>query len=397
MKKLLSFLLSVLLIGCAVALPAGGLAEALNFEQHDATSPDEDHVHANASDLNAADNATQTLCMISDLELDPSISFLSDYDIEVPVGFDSLESAAKFALEVVERATKDFDFSCPYNSPHLVQFHGSVLDATIDYYGLADEYNSVQSIIPLEEYELKDSATIGVWKGIYKFYNGYAYALNQTSGLYIYPGYYSGVGSSEFGTAISAGKISQIVEWVKNDLQTSGYNYKCIKSSTALASVSSLSSSHTLICIRLGTNSTTGIKDFHLMRYIASSGTWRHKPGDTAILRYLYTPTYGKAWTNEYSENNVAGPGNTTYNGTLHFIAFAKSHAWIYASEYNAATHKMKCSSCGEIEYQAHVANSSNTACKICGRSTPFATVNTITPMLPIETNKKNKTEVIYE
>ena len=83
-------------------------------------------------------------------------------------------------------------------------------------------------------------------------------------------------------TTLKNKSIYELAEYVKDDLQSSTLNKKCVKITYTRPSYSSLISGQSAICIRKGDNGN-GVYDYHFMK-LFSGDTWRHKPGRTAIL-----------------------------------------------------------------------------------------------------------------
>ena len=63
--------------------------------------------------------------------------------------------------------------------------------------------------------------------------------------------------------------------------------------------------------------------DFHFMKLVGAE--WRHKPGESQILKYNYIPSNDRDWTNEgLIEGEVVG-GFGTYTDTIYYSSATKS------------------------------------------------------------------------
>ncbi len=184
-------------------------------------------------------------------------------------------------------------------SNELLSNLGNVLEGM----GLtANEARSVRST-----YTLQDSTVIGSWKGAYRGYNCYAYALGKTSGLE--PGELSG---EDFSLAMS---IADMADVVLADLATEGYwGY------TSTTKPSSLPDEYfTIIAMR----KDTSCADYHFMRsYNGSLTSWSYKPGNTHPLKWKYTSPSAKTWSNECVFEGKAYPADTTYESTVYYILY---------------------------------------------------------------------------
>ena len=54
----------------------------------------------------------------------------------------------------------------------------------------------------------------------------------------------------------------------------------------------------------------------------SSVSVWKHKPGGTNPLKWNYSSPGYTTWTNEYSYQNVAYAGDTTYTSTVYYIKY---------------------------------------------------------------------------
>ena len=124
------------------------------------------------------------------------------------------------------------------------------------------------------------------------------------------------------------------------------FSNQCVAITTTAPT--SLSSGQSCICVR------KAIDDYHFMKLI--SGSWYHKPGNTHILKYKYTPTASREWTNECSFEGVSYEGYTTYDSAIYFLIYSQNHgSTTYTktgNDYHAGAkhfyeYGQKCDSCG--------------------------------------------------
>lgn len=117
------------------------------------------------------------------------------------------------------------------------------------------------------------------------------------------------------------------------------------------------------------------------MKYERSLGAWLHKPGNSAILKYKYTPSTSRAWTDEGCYGGAFSAGNGyIYNSTIYYFTYSTNHHYSLQSQGDTSAHIMECDGCGKTMREGHTPNASSNTCKVCGRTGPF-TVDTINPV----------------
>ena len=359
MKKLLSIFTAVLMLAFALYSPITAII-AENEYGCDSCQYDE------CAEIPA------TLGMISDLDLDPSISFLSDYEIEVPNLFENEASACAFVLSTVNMVLYESCFESLYSASALIEFSNQIIQATIDHYEI--DASSLQERADYLRAETLSSGlqenTLVLWNSTCKRYNCYSYALKRSDAV-IDPGSVSG-NSSMLYSYLQSGNVAAVANLVVEDLNALGYS--CVRKTTTRPSVSGLSSNQTLICLRLDTDQST---DYHFMRYVPSSEGWQHKPGLTAILRYNYIPSNSRDWLSEGYNGSAYISSGYTYDSTIYYFVYSTTHN-TSVSDYSSSAHKISCSNCSYSKIEAHIANAAQTACKICGHPAPFTAMNSI-------------------
>lgn len=204
------------------------------------------------------------------------------------------------------------------------------------------------------------STPVGAWNDQYKEYNCYAYALGITSS-FAHPGDFSNKSLPE------SAKSKETAEFVVDDLVALEYN--CIKNYEDVAP-ESVYFYQTLICVR-----KDAYDDFHFMKLVGAE--WRHKPGESQILKYNYIPSNDRDWTNEgLIEGEVVG-GFGTYTDTIYYIAYAQNHQ-LSVSSASVYKHFWICDGCEvtvSTEPHTWVNESTYYVCSVCDYRSSFIPV----------------------
>ncbi len=142
-------------------------------------------------------------------------------------------------------------------------------------------------------------------------YNCYTYALGKADQIRD-PGEISGQYSM-----IDFTNLYDIRCRILADLKSMGYTPKVVNAGYTLRS------NEQMIAVKLLPDGW----DYHFMRYMKSDGTWRHKPGITAIL--TYQKSLENAWMGEsYSVKEYKWSTNKdiAYNSSTLYIVYAKTY-----------------------------------------------------------------------
>lgn len=186
--------------------------------------------------------------------------------------------------------------------------------AVYNYKAMSDLYNEIREKIPfktinypffpLAAYSLINSTKYGSWSDSFSIYNCYGYSINKQQ--WLRPGQLSG-----YSFSLSM-PISEMAQLVIHDLNaTLNGDWSIYKTTSKPASIPS---GGMVISIRKGT------RDFHFMKAVSSTSTWRHKPGGTNPLTWNYTSPTSKIWTNEHVIRDIAYESTVTYDSTLYYI-----------------------------------------------------------------------------
>lgn len=237
-------------------------------------------------------DVSMLLSSMSDGQL---LFFIADKGIVIPDDLKNTPELTQFIKSVITQVEISPGSPLPYNYTVTRDFAEQIKEAVNNYY----KVNVMDNIT--SSYTLQDSVVHGSWSESFLNYNCYGYAINTRH--FVNPGHYSG---RSFSMSMS---ISQMADNVVSDLDVLGF--WAVKTSTR---PTSLASWEYAVAIRKGSI------DYHLMRFSASN--WLHKPGNTAILRWLSSDPGGKIWTNEHSFRGVSYPSNTTYNSSIVYVRY---------------------------------------------------------------------------
>lgn len=291
--------------------------------------------------------------ILSELSEEECLIFIAEQNVRVPDELQEYERLGEFVKSIIVTVESEPNYIFTYNYQVVLDFVNEIKQCVNSYYGksVTCEFSSRQSN---GFYTLVDNETVGVWDDIFTEYNCYAYALfynaSPTDSYFApYPGYFSA--PNDFSILES---VDTWADQTEADLVEIGYS--CVYKTNSLSAIMEFSDTHTIICLRKGNH-----PDFHYMRWDINS--WYHKPGQTHILRYLYTNPNYKNWIAEYSVQGVDYPpidDTRYYTGTIYYFAFAENHSFTgqtYTGVHNhlGTRHLYKfssvCEHCGEIKY----------------------------------------------
>ncbi len=242
--------------------------------------------------------------VLSNMSDEDQLQFLEEQGIKVP------DVYADYIIKWIALVEADPNRHCDVSNPVLYDLALQVQDVIISY---ADQRGSSQTCSIAATYTLQDSTVYGAWSDSYIEYNCYAYALNLTDDFH-WPGRFSNTPNQSDFTINDS--IYSLACDVMADLKSSTFSNNCVYVTSTRPT--SLSSSQSCICIRKGS------EDFYFMKLDGSS--WYHKPSWTNPLKYKYTPSNSRIWTNENSKYGVAYAGSTTYTSDIYYIVYQKNH-----------------------------------------------------------------------
>ncbi len=148
-----------------------------------------------------------------------------------------------------------------------------------------------------------------------------------------------------------------IADLVEADLQATGHNDVVVE---VYSADTVICASAEVIALRIRPR-----LDYHFMRLDTASGSWYHKPGATAVLRYLGDPLTG-VWNDErYYINEYLAP-SIEYNSAIYLFMFDFDHDYEY--EYcGGGRHILTCTSCGVTTGSAVGCIMNGNVCVACG------------------------------
>ena len=188
----------------------------------------------------------------------------------------------------------------------------------------ASSYTLTDSLVQNESGSWVSSG--GKWLNRWLNYNCYAFAIErfelpQKYSSYTRIQYQPGNFSHNTELNIYRKSAEYIANAVKDDLMAIGHEESSISISTAIPTVNS---NQQLICIRTS-SANANDWDYHFMRFDSKTDAWYHKPGDSAILKYKYTPSNTRNWIAEGSKCGAEQLNNRiTYSSTIYFIRYEK-------------------------------------------------------------------------
>lgn len=254
-----------------------------------------------------------------------SMAFVEEHNIEIPTKLQQSDYLSAFTRELILQSYESPDIPFLFNYFPTQEYAEDIREAVRMYIDLG----AVPSTASATAYTLQYSKVMdsnGNWVvsgGDYNikwlFYNCYAYSINRAEQPQYYssepyiqyqPGDMSGEGSFTDCTA-----IDQLVDIVCADLTDMGYS-----NISTSSTIPTINSSQELICVRMLRD-----VDYHFMRYDLATDAWYHKPSNTAVLKYNYTPSNSYTWNNERSIPGGELPATFEYDSDIVFITYSKN------------------------------------------------------------------------
>ena len=271
--------------------------------------------------------------LLSQMSEEECLAFLEKAGVELPPG--DVEWGA-FAKKIIAQVESDPDCVFTFGYTHYHFFAEEIRKVVNEHYGI-EQVKGIE--IQSSRYALQDSTVVGIWDNVFLEYNCYGYAIGLME--WLNPGSLSGSTMNP-----ETDSINLLTSYVRDDLLALGYNNVIIR--TFCPELNTIHIHRKLICVRMDTDGNAQGRDYHFMMY--SSNNWYHKPGGTNPLRYRFTPSTSRDWTNECSIQNVAFGPDRTYEGTIYFITYDMPHNYEYVTvnmENGGYGHVMECEGCG--------------------------------------------------
>ncbi|MBE5940338.1 MAG: hypothetical protein E7266_08065 [Lachnospiraceae bacterium] len=239
-------------------------------------------VVSNAVIANATDEKRVSLVNMSSEEC---FNTLLANGLEIPEGYKDYKNLEEFVKKIVSNVVSHPECEVWFNYTDANDFALAVREIVLEY-----ENIQVNSILNCEKglrssYPLIYSTFLVEWIPTDATYNCYAYALGRQSLGRINPGAQDGITFLQ--SDLQTMTIDRLASFVAYDLQALGYT-----EITYGSALPSYQSGYNVIAVRKCED------DFHFMRMM-STGTWQHKPGGGAVMRYNYSSLTSGRWTNE--------------------------------------------------------------------------------------------------
>lgn len=269
---------------------------------------------------------------LSEMSEQQCLEFIKQYNIQIPSDYTE-EMWAPFVKEVIKTVELNPEYEFAFNYSVTLAFANAIKDAVNDYYGVIANQNAIQPVseymTSTSTYVLQDSSAFGEWMLMHADYNCYVYSIDTPEFIWKNPGYWSGQAFD-----LSLG-ILDIADLAMDDLAALGHE-RIYRKSTLEAT--NLCTNEKIICVRRGTY------DYHFMKF--DDGGWYHKPGNSAILKYKYSPSVMRTWSNEALMASGATAPTLYYDSSIVFISY-DGHDWKY-TYYNNDIHRKTCNICGD-------------------------------------------------
>lgn len=254
---------------------------------------------AEATDLQERDNTV----LLSSLNDAQCRAILLEYGVSVPEELKNIDLPGLF-----RRIEKDPDREYSFGWVTLADFVEEVKTVVKAYYGLEATPTSRTAAYTLQysEVHLWDPETM-------PNYNCYAYALGLT--YRCQPGNFS---NQQYDSTASVAELAGVI---KDDLNGS-LGFACVKTQSTCP-YSAIGWPKVIAVRKDTTGDLDGVNDYHVARL--SYYAWFHKPGQSAVLRFLDPPTNSVAWTDEHYNGAYYEPV-VTYDSNIVYLLYKTSH-----------------------------------------------------------------------
>lgn len=244
---------------------------------------------------------------LSQLSENEIFEFLANNNVSIPKELENTADLGEFIRSTIIAVENNPECEFCYNYYVTLNFVEEIKTAVNNYYGIDSGYSTYSATTYASSYTLQDSI---LWSNTnVGYYNCYAYAIgrNENPPQYSTSKQYQPGDFSKQSFILNPEYIANVV---KADLKVLGFCDIVISKTPP-----TVSAGMRLICVR------TGRGDYHFMKY--DGGSWYHKPGFTAILRYNYSTASFKVWENEYVDaQGVAHSGSYTYDSDVYYISY---------------------------------------------------------------------------
>lgn len=282
--------------------------------------------------------AEEHVPLLSEMTESECLAFIKANGITLPPLYENESSWGPFVKKYITLFESNPDAPIAISYTVTAKLAQNIKTVVNRYYGTTTPLHTVTKVADNPTW-LVNSELYGEWEDNFEQYNCYAYAVDYP--VWVDPGKIKYIKDPslnilDYSFNIYDVSIEDIVNLVKGDLQQLGHQR--LYSIESQINTDNLCTNEKIICVR------KGYEDYHFMRY--TSEGWLHKPAGTHILKYKYTPTDDRVWTNENVYRGVYSEGGTKYDSTIYFISY-DGHDWSYSSN-SSGTHTMSCSICSD-------------------------------------------------
>lgn len=262
-------------------------------------------------------------------------AFLLTHGVSIPEELVNIDIPELFAM-----LEDNPDMVIALGSTTLAGFIEAVRVVVKEYYGITAA-PSARALAYTLQY-----STLYSWNSsTMPYYNCYAYAIGRTSACQ--PGDFSNQ------TYDDTASIVSLANMIKDDLN-GDLGFDCVKIQSSRPT--STSGWSNVIAVRKDTTGDfLGFNDYHFAKL--SSSSWYHKPGGTAILKFISAPSNSVDWNNEGYNGTYLEP-TVTYDSDIMYLSYKTTHGdTIYEStgeNYHSGVrhfyqYSYTCEDCGTV------------------------------------------------
>lgn len=260
--------------------------------------------------------------ILSEMTEDECLEFIIDSGVTIPQSYSNSPVLKQFVKNTIICVENNLDTHFAYNYIDTLELAEAIKDVVNEYYGSiglnALNRDPIQ-IDALENsmlwYNGSWSYYHGDWKDKWSNYNCYAYAINRSE----YPAQYLSARQYQVGDFSNSGSfipgvttVYDLASIVEDDLEALGMTDISIDN----ALPPDIGPNQRLIALRVGPY------DYHFMKYDKASDAWFHKPGLTAVMKYIREMTNSWIWTGEFYNGQIYNDSTWYYNSQILFITY---------------------------------------------------------------------------
>ena len=261
--------------------------------------------------------------LLSEMTEDECLEFIIDSGVTIPQSYVNSPVLKQFAKNTITYVENNPDAKFTYNFIDSLKLAEAIKDVVNDYY---DNLNIIRgsrgeiTVSALENSMIWNNGSWSFYYGNYKDkwdnYNCYAYAINRSE----YPAQYTISDQYQVGDFSNSGSfvagvttVYDLASIVEDDLESLGMTNISIDN----ALPPDIGPNQRLIALRVG------YSDYHFMKYDPITDAWYHKPGQTAVLKYIREMTNSWIWTSEaFNGARLTNNDSLYYDSPILFITY---------------------------------------------------------------------------